>query len=65
MPGLCAGIGAEQEDFCAARAGRGDHAFAEAELHLPRREIRHDDDQPPDELRGLVGALDAGENRCA
>ena len=43
-------------------AGGGDHAFAQAELHLPRRQVGDADDQPADEVLRLVGFLDAGED---
>ncbi len=46
LPRLGTRVGAEQVDFAAAGAGRHDHAFAQAERHLPRREIGHDDHQP-------------------
>ena len=47
---------------CAVRAGGGDHAFADAEFHFPRGEVGDADDESADEIFGLVGFFDAGED---
>src|SRR3990172_2757137 len=62
LPGDGAGIGGQQEHFFAAGATGGDHAFAEAEFHLPRGEVCDADHQPADEIVRLVRFLDAGEH---
>ena len=65
LAGFCACVGGEQIDFAVAAAGGDDHAFADAELHLPRGEIGRADHQPADEVFRLVHAFDAGEDRAA
>ena len=63
LAGLSAGIGGEDEDFRAARAGSKDHAFGGAELaHFACGEVGADDDEAVDEAVGGVGILDAGED---
>ena len=58
-------VGREQIDFAAPAAGGDDHAFAQAELHLPRGEVGGTNHQPADQMLRLVDALDAGEHRAA
>ena len=55
-------IEGEQKDIRAAGAAGGDHPFAEAELHLPRREIGDHHHQPADEFFCFVSGFDAGED---
>ena len=51
---------AERLVFSVAR--REHHAFGDAETHLARGEVRDHDRVAADEIRGLVGALDPGED---
>ena len=52
------------EQVHAALAASGQHhAFAQADLHLPRRQIGNADEELADKLLGLVVALDAGKDR--
>ena len=59
---LGTGIGAEQEDLAGSGADGEDHAFAEAELHLPGLEVRAADHQLTDEVFRVVRLLDPGED---
>ena len=53
---------AQKIDFATAAAGGDNHAFASAELHLPRGQIGHADDQPANQIGRLINALDAGQH---
>jgi len=47
---------------CAVCTGSGDHAFARAEFHFAWSEVGDADDEFADELFGLVGFFDSGED---
>ena len=61
LSGLRTGIGAKQINLLSASTGRYDHAFAESEGHLSRREVGDNDDQSADQVFQFVGALDPRE----
>jgi len=48
--------------FFVGMAGRQHHAFADAKLHLARRQVGHHHGQLADQLLGLAGAGDAAEH---
>ena len=52
LPRHCTVVGRKHEHVCAAWTARDDHAFAHAELHFARCEIRDANDQPPNEFSG-------------
>src|SRR2546421_3376037 len=57
-----AGIRRQEKD-AGSVAGCGEHhAFRDAKLHLPRREVGHHRREPADEILRLVRRLDAGED---
>jgi hypothetical protein len=56
-------VDAQHKDFFASSAAGENHAFAGAELHLPRREIRATNHQTSDQLFRFVSRFDAGEDR--
>src|SRR5688572_9084558 len=61
--GQGAGIGVEQGQRAAVEAGREDHAFAQAEAHLARRQVGDEDDLAAHQhLRLGVAAADTGED---
>ena len=60
--GLGAFVRVQEEDFAAAGAAGGDHAFAEAELHFSRLQVGDADDLASDEFFRFVSCLDAGED---
>ena len=57
-------VGEEEVDFVFA-AGGDDHPLAQAELHLPRGQIRRANHQPPHQVLGPIDALDAGKDVSA
>src|SRR6185312_10224649 len=61
-----AGRGGQKIDagagFFVRVAGGQHHAFAHAELHLARRQVRHHHGKLADQIFGLVGAGDAAED---
>src|SRR5438552_2224151 len=58
---LGAVVGREKKNAGAvARCGEN-HAFGDAEFHLPGREIRNDRRQAPDQVLGPISGFDAGE----
>ena len=65
LPRLGSFVGREQEYFLAARTRGDDHALAQPELHLSRRQVGHAHNQPAHEFFGLIRFLDAGEDRAA
>ena len=63
MPGCAPCIGVQQRQPAAIEAGRQDHAFADAEAHLARRQVGDEHHAAADQLfRFGVAGADAGKD---